>query len=108
MLVYVGLLDAMLGQYSCHVDLMLSHERPVPFKFLSFDWAQKEHVFLGSRWDHVGVYGAYVGLMLIHVRLLETMLGPFSSHVELIRSHEWRVPFRNSNFEVLRAGNYLQ
>jgi hypothetical protein len=33
MLVHVGLLDAMLGPYSCHVELMLSQER-VPFKLL--------------------------------------------------------------------------
>ena len=34
------------------------------------------------------VYGAYVGPMLIHVRLLEAMLGPYSSHVELMLSTE--------------------
>ena len=37
--------------------------------------------------------------MLIHVRLLEGMLGPYWSRVELILSQEWRVPFNNSNFE---------
>ena len=42
----------------------------------------------------LGVYGAYVGPMLIHVRLLEAMLGPCSSHVELMLSQEWRVPFK--------------
>ena len=47
----------------------------------------------------LGVYGAYVGRTLIHVRLLEAMLGPYSSHVELILSQERRVPFNNSNFE---------
>ena len=40
------------------------------------------------------VYGAYVGPMLIHVRLLEAMLGPCSSHVELMLSQEQRVPFK--------------
>ena len=47
----------------------------------------------------LGVYGAYVGPMLIHVRLLEGMLGPYSSHVELMLRQERRVPFNNSNFE---------
>ena len=37
--------------------------------------------------------------MLIHVRLLEAMLGPYSSHVELMLSQERRVPFKNFNFE---------
>ena len=32
MLVHVGLLDAKLGPYSCHVELMLSQERRVPFE----------------------------------------------------------------------------
>ena len=53
--------------------------------------------------DHVGtmlgVYGAYVGPMLVHVRLLEAMLGPYSCQVELMLSQERRVPFNNSNFE---------
>ena len=47
----------------------------------------------------LGVYGAYVGPMLIHVRLLEAMLGPFSSHVELMLSQERRVSSESSNFE---------
>ena len=42
----------------------------------------------------LGVYGAYVGPMLIHVRLLEAMLGPYSSHVEIMLSQEQRVPFK--------------
>jgi len=45
------------------------------------------------------VYGAYVGPIVIHVRPLEAMLGPSSSHVELMLSQERRVPFKNSNFE---------
>ena len=45
------------------------------------------------------VYGAYVWPMLIHVRLLEAMLGPYSSHVELMLSQERRVSFESSNFE---------
>ena len=40
------------------------------------------------------VYGAYVGHMLIHVRLLEAMLGPYLSHVVLMLSQERRVPFK--------------
>jgi len=53
--------------------------------------------------DHVGamlgIYGAYVGPMLIHVRLLDAMLGPYSGHVELILIQEQHIPFNNSNFE---------
>jgi hypothetical protein len=43
----------------------------------------------------LGVYGADVGpmSMLILVKLLEAMLGPYSSHVELMLSEERRVPF---------------
>ena len=40
----------------------------------------------------LGVYGAYVGPMLIHVRVLEAMLGPYSSHAELTSSQERHVP----------------
>ena len=48
-----------------------------------------------------GVYGAYVGPMLIHVRLLDAMLWPYSGHVELMLSQKWRVPLnlkRNTPF----------
>jgi len=41
----------------------------------------------------LGVYGAYVGPMLIYVRLLEAMLGPYLSHVELMLSQERRIRF---------------
>ena len=55
-------------------------------------------LFPAQRNDHVGtmlgVYGAYVGRTLIHVRLLEAMLGPYSSHVELMLRQERRVPFK--------------
>ena len=37
MSVHVGLLDAMLGPYWCHVELMLSQERRVPFKSSNFE-----------------------------------------------------------------------
>ena len=47
----------------------------------------------------LGVYGAYAGPMLIHVRLLEAMLGPYSGHVGLTLSQELRVPFKNSDFD---------
>ena len=40
----------------------------------------------------MGVYGAYVGPMLIHAGLLEAMLGQCSSHAELMLSQERRVP----------------
>ena len=89
MLVHVGRLDAML--YSCHVELMLRQERRVPFKPLTS--------FLDDVGTMLGVYGAYVGPMLIHVRLLEATLVPYSSHVELVLSQEQRVPFKSSNVE---------
>ena len=34
------------------------------------------------------------GPMLIHIRLLEAMQGPFTSRVELTLSQEQRVPFK--------------
>ena len=40
------------------------------------------------------VYGAYARPMVIHVRLLEAMLRPYSSHVELMLSQERRVPLK--------------
>ena len=40
----------------------------------------------------LGVYRTYVGPMLIHVRLLDAMLGPYSSHVELMLSTESLYP----------------
>ena len=39
-------------------------------------------------------YGANVGPMLIHVRLLEAMLGPCLKQVEIMLSQERRVPFK--------------
>ena len=60
---------------------------------LSLYPAQKEHVIFGVG-TMLGAYGAYVGPMLIHVRLLEAMLGPYLSHVELVLSQEQRVPFK--------------
>ena len=48
---HVRLLDAMLGLYSCHVELMLSQERRALFCLYP---AQKEHAVLGSCRDHVG------------------------------------------------------
>ena len=49
----------------------------------------------GSCGDHVGrIWGLYVRPMLIHVRLLEAMLGPCSGHAELMLSQEGRVPFK--------------
>ena len=91
MLTHVEHLGAMLGPYSSYVELMSSQERRVPFKPLPGPKGTR-------RLDHVGtmlgVYGAYVGPMLIHVRLLETMLGSYSSHVEFISSQERRVPFK--------------
>ena len=42
----------------------------------------------------LGVYEAYARPMVIHVRLLEAMLRPYSSHVELMLSQERRVPLK--------------
>ena len=78
---------------------------------LSLYPAQKEHntPFLDHAETMLGIYGAYVGPMLIHVRLLEAMLGPYWSHVELILSQERRVPFDSSIIlKALRAGNWLR
>ena len=79
----------------CHVELILSQERRVPFK----PGPKGTRRFLDHVGTMLGVYGAYAGPMLIHVRLLEALLGRYSSHVELILSQERRVPFNNSNFE---------
>ena len=79
----LGFLDAMLGPYLCHVELMLSQER-----------AQKEHVVFGSCRAMLGLYGAYVGPMLIHVRRLEAMFCHICAMlIELMLSQERRVPF---------------
>ena len=71
---HVRLLEAMLGPSWSHVELMLSQERRAPSSFYP---PQKEHVVFGSCWDHVSVYGAYVGPMLIHVL-------PMLIHVRLL------------------------
>ena len=67
MLIHVRLLQ---------VELLLSQERRVPSKPLPGPKGTRRF------FDHVGtmlgVYGAYVGLVLIHVRLLDAMLGPYS------------------------------
>ena len=47
----------------------------------------------------LGIYGAYVGPMLIHVVLLDAMLGPYSCLVELMLRQERRVPSNDSGFE---------
>ena len=72
---------------------MLSQERRVPFKPLP--GPKGTRCFWIMSGTMLGVYGAYVGPMslLIHVRLLDAMLGPYSCHVELMLSQERRVPF---------------
>ena len=97
MLIHVRLLEAMLGPYSSHVELMLSQELHVPFKPLGYTRPKRNTSFLDHVGTMLGVYGAYVGPMLIHVRLLEAMLGPYSSQVELMLSQERRVPFNKSS-----------
>ena len=97
MLIDVRLLEAMLGPYLSHVALMLSQERRVPFKPLPGPKGTRRFwIMSGPCWvgTMLGVYGANVGPMLIDVRLLEAMLGPYLSHVALIISQERRVPFK--------------
>ena len=92
MLIHYSLLEAMLGPYSGHVELLLSQKQRVPFKALH--GPKGTSCFLDHVGTMLGVYGAYVGPILIRVRLLEAMLGQYSSHVELILSQERRVPFK--------------
>jgi len=83
------------------------------WRLLSLCWA-KNGVFLfnplpGPKgtlrfWIMSGACWAYMEPMLglcwsMSVRLLEAILGPYLSHVELMLSQERRVPFKSSNFE---------
>ena len=83
------------------------------WRLLSLCWA-KNGVFLfnplpGPKgtlrfWIMSGPCWAYMEPMLglcwsMSVRLLEAILGPYLSHVELMLSQERRVPFKSSNFE---------
>ena len=72
-----------MGLYSGHVELMLSQEQRVPFKPLPGPKGTRR---FGSCRVMLGVYQAYVWPMLIHVRLLEAMLGSNSSHFERMLS----------------------
>ena len=59
MLIHVRLLEALLGPYSSHVELVFSQERRVPYP------AQKEHAVFGSCrerlcWDHIRVMLSFV------------------------------------------------
>ena len=95
MLIHVRLLEAMLGPYSSLVELMLSQEQRVPFKPLPGPKGTRRFwIMSGPCWACMEIYGAYVGSMLVHVSLLEAMLGPYSSLVELMLSQEQRVPFK--------------
>ena len=51
-------------------------------------WFGKNTPVLDYLGTMLGVDGAYVGPVLIHVRVLEALLGPNSSHVEFILSQE--------------------
>ena len=84
----------MLGSYSSHVELMLSQERRVPFK--SFPGSKRICRCWIMAGPLLGVYGAYVGPMLMNVRLLEAMLGPYSSRVVelMLLSQERHIPFK--------------
>ena len=67
----------MLGPYSCDAELTLSQEQSVHFKLLPGPKRTRRF------WTMLGINGAYVGPLLIHVKLLGTMLGPRSCHAEL-------------------------
>ena len=75
-----------------HVELRLSQKRRVPVKPLP-DPKGIRRLWIMSG-PLLGVYGAYVGPILIHVRLLEAMLDTYSAHVELILSQKRHVPFK--------------
>ena len=83
MLTHVELLGAMLGPYSSYVELMSSQERRVPFKPLPGPKRTR-------RLDHVGtmlgVYGAYVGPMLIHVGSWRLCWGHIRAMVSLYQA----------------------
>ena len=65
MLVHVGLLDPKLGPYSCHVELLLSQERRVPFKPLPGPKGTRRFLIMsGPFWAYMepmlGLCWAYV------------------------------------------------
>ena len=83
MLIHVRLLEAMLGPSSGHAELMLLKPRTFllnPFKPLP--GPKGAHHFWIVSGPLLSV-GAYVGPMLIHVRLLEAMLAPCSAMLSL-------------------------
>ena len=88
MLVHVGLLDAMLGPCSCHVELLLSQDWRDPFKPLPDPKGTRRF------WILSGPCWAYMEPMLGHVVVLGAMLGPDSCHVEHMLSQDWRVLFK--------------
>ena len=93
MLIHVRPLQALLDPYSGYAGLMLSQKQRVP-SFSCYP-AQKEHVVFGSCRDHVGrIWSLFWAYDDPCYRLLEAMLGPYSGHVELMLSQEWRVPFK--------------
>ena len=92
MLIHVRLLEAMLGPYLSHVELVSSQEQRVPFKPLPGPKGIRPFwIMSGPCWGYIK---AYVGPTLIHAGLLEAMLGPYLSHVELVLSQEQCVPFK--------------
>ena len=86
MLIHVRLLDAMLGAYPSQIELLFSQERRVPLKPLRSPEGTLCFWFMsGPCWACVE---PMFGPVLIRVRLLDAMLGPYSSHVELMLSTE--------------------
>ena len=66
-----------MGPYSSLVELMLSQEQRAPFKPLPGPKGTRRFwIMSGPCWACMEIYGAYVGSMLVHVSLLEAMLGP--------------------------------
>ena len=91
MLIHVRLLEAMLGAYPSQIELLFSQEWRVPLKPLRRAEGTRCFWFMpGPCWACIE---PMFGPVLIHVRLLEALLGPYSSHVGIMLSHERRVPF---------------
>ena len=78
MLIHVRLLDAMLRAYPSQIELLFSQERRVPLKPLrSPEGTRCFWLMSGPCWACIE---PMFGPVLIHVRLLEALLGPYSSH----------------------------
>ena len=75
------------------IAILLTHFASTPCFVVTTPVAMLHVAMPPERLGATCVYGSYVGPMLIHVRLLEAMLDPYSAHVELMLSQEQSVPF---------------